>query len=169
MKIICIFAENLFAFHYHNEVDNEYNRLMELWTDVTYLRNYATKNNIDNIYGFINEILENAEQIQDLLENISKIQESYSIYFQPLQNSERNKLLALQKGKIKRNRLRYYAIKLDENCFVITGGAIKMSQTMQEHPDTERELRKLKRARAYLNKNGVFDEDSFYELFIEQQ
>lgn len=99
MKIICIFAENLFAFHYHNEVDNEYNRLMELWTDVTYLRNYATKNNIDNIYGFINEILENAEQIQDLLENISKIQESYSIYFQPLQNSERNKLLALQKVK----------------------------------------------------------------------
>ena len=92
MKIICIFAENLFAFHYHNEVDNEYNRLMELWTDVTYLRNYAAKNNIDNIYGFINEILENAEQIQDLLENISKIQESYSIYFQPLQNSERNKL-----------------------------------------------------------------------------
>jgi len=169
MKIICIFAENLFAFHYDDEVDNEYDRLMGLWTDVTYLRNYATKNNIDNIYGFINEILENAEQIQDLLENLTKNKESYGIYFQPLQNSESNKLLAFQKGKIKRNRLRYYAIKLDENCFVITGGAIKMSQTMQEHPDTDKELNKLKIARAYLNTNGVFDEDSFYELLIEQQ
>lgn len=169
MKIICIFAENLFAFHYDDETDNEYDRLMELWTDVTYLRNYATKKNIENIYGFINEILENAEQIQDLLENLTKNKESYGIYFQSLQNSERNKLLAFQKGKIKRNRLRYYAIKLDENCFVITGGAIKMSQTMQEHPDTDKELKKLKIARAYLNINGVFDEDSFYELLIEQQ
>ena len=77
--------------------------------------------------------------------------------------------MAFQKGKLKENILRYYAIKLDENCFVITGGAIKMSQTMQEHPDTTNELKKLEKARAYLKQNGVFDEDSFFELLIEQQ
>lgn len=76
--------------------------------------------------------------------------------------------MAFHKGKIKKNRLRFYAIKLDANCFVITGGAIKMSQKMQDHPDTNNELIKLKKARAYLNINGVFDEDSFYELLIEQ-
>ena len=169
MKIISIFADKLFAFHYDNEVDNEYDRLMELWTDVSFLRNYAKENSIDNVNSFVNDILQNAEKIQDFLENLDQNNQPYGFYFEPIQDSERNKLLSFQKGKIKKNRLRYYAIKLDKNCFVITGGAIKMSQIMQGHPDTVNELKKMKIARAYLNENGVFDEDSFYELLIEQQ
>lgn len=169
MKIVRIFADQLFAFHYKNEVDNEYDRLMDLWTDVAYLRTFAKKNNIGNVNEFINDILRDAEQIQDYLENLSKNKQPYGFYFEPLQDSERTKLLAFQKGKIKRNQLRYYAIKLADDCFVITGGAIKMSQTMQEHPDTDRELTKLKAARSFLNKKGVFDEDSFFELLSEQQ
>lgn len=43
-----------------------------------------------------------------------------------------------------------------------------MSPTMQEHPDTNNELKKLKTARAFLHNNGVFDEDSFFELLSEQ-
>jgi Holliday junction resolvase RusA-like endonuclease len=103
------------------------------------------------------------------LEDIDQNKEPFGMYFEPLQNSERTKILAFQKGKIKRNRLRYYAIKIDLNCFAITGGAIKMSQTMQDHPDTDNELKKLANARAYLNKNGVLNEDSFFELLIELQ
>jgi hypothetical protein len=38
---------------------------------------------------------------------------------------------------------------------------------MQEHPDTAYELTKLVNARAYLNANGVLNEDSFFELLIE--
>ena len=169
MKIVRIFADQLFAFHYDNEVDNEFDRLMELWTDVSFLKSYANKNNIDDVTTFINDILQDAEQIQDFLGNLNHNNQPYGFYFEPLQESERNKLLAFQKGKIKKNRLRYYAIKLDANCFAITGGAIKMSQKMQEHSDTDSELTKLKIARTYLDKNGVFDEDSFYELLIEQQ
>ena len=44
-----------------------------------------------------------------------------------------------------------------------------MSQKMQEHPETDKELTKLKAARTYLKENGVFDDDSFYELLTEQQ
>ena len=169
MKIVRIFADQLFAFQYEGEVDNEYDRIMELWTDISFLRAYAKENNIINVKKFVNTILQDAEQIQDFLENINQNKEPYGFYFEPLQNSERNKILAFQKGKIKENILRYYAIKLDDNCFVITGGAIKMSQTMQEHPDTDNELKKLEKARAFLKENGVFDEDSFFELLIEQQ
>ena len=168
MKIVRTFADQLFAFHYKNEADNEYDRLMELWTDVTFLTAYAKENNIVNVKKFVNDILQDAEQIQDFLENLNQNKEPYGFYFEPLQDSERKKILAFQKGKIKKNRLRYYAIKLDDNCFVITGGAIKMSQTMQGHPDTDNELTKLKEARAYLKQNDVFDEDSFFELLIEQ-
>ena len=171
MKIFSIFAEQLFAFRYDDEVDNEYDRLMELWTDVTYLNSYAKKHNIDNVAAFINDILQDTEQIQDFLENLNQGKKPFGLYFEPIQEAERNKLLAFQKGKIKKNRLhrlRYYAIKVDTNCFVITGGAIKMSQKMQEHTDTNNELTKLKKAKAYLQENGVGDEDSFYELLIEQ-
>ena len=169
MKIVPIFADKLFAFHYKGEAVNEFDRLMDLWTDIAFLIDYLKENNITNVKKIVKDILQDAEQIQDFLDNISQNKEPYGFYFEPLQNSERNKLLAFQKGKIRENILRYYAIKLDENCFVITGGAIKMSQTMQEHPDTTNELKKLEKARVYLKQNGVFDEDSFFELLIEQQ
>jgi hypothetical protein len=169
MKIVPIFADKLFAFHYKGEAVNEFDRLMDLWTDIAFLIDYLKENNITNVKKIVKDILQDAEQIQDFLDNISQNKEPYGFYFEPLQNSERNKLLAFQKGKIKENILRYYAIKLDENCFVITGGAIKMSQKMQEHTDTTNELKKLEKARAYLKQNGVFDEDSFFELLIEQQ
>lgn len=169
MKIVRIFADQLFAFQYEGEVDNEYDRLMELWTDVTYLKAFAQNNGIKNSMGFVNNILNDAEQIQDFLEDLNQNKDPYGFYFEPLQLSEFNKLPSLQKGKIRENQLRYYAIKLDENCFVITGGAIKMSQKMQDHPDTNNELIKLKKAKEFFIINEVIDTDSFFELLIEQQ
>jgi len=56
------------------------------------------------------------------------------------------------------------ALKIDDDCYLITGGAIKMSQKMGDHPDTAKELVKLQNARSYLNQNDVFDQDSFLEL-----
>ena len=168
MKIVSIFADQLFAFHYDNEADNEFDRLMDLWTDVAYLHSYAKRNNVADVKGFITDILQSAEQIQDFLNTIYRTNLLYGVYFEPLQESEKKKIiLPFQKGKIRRNQLRLYAIKLEDNCFIITGGAIKMSQKMSEHPDTANELVKLTVARNYLNKNGVFDEDSFFELLSE--
>lgn len=168
MEIVVIFEEKLFSFRYENEQDNEYDRLMNLWTNASYLQAYAKKNKVKDVYGFIEDILQHAEEIQDFLENLSQNKKPFGFYFEPLQESEaKRKILPLQKGKIPKNQLRLYAIKLDTNCFVITGGAIKMSQKMDEHPDTKNELVKLNNARSYLNKNGVVDADSFVELLNE--
>lgn len=166
MRIVRIFADQLFACQYEGEEDNEYDRLMELWTNVEFLTHYAKENNIPDVRKFVVNILQSAEQIQDFLENINQNKEPFTAYFEPLQYSEINKVLSLQKGKIRKNILRLYAIKLDDTCFLLTGGAIKMSQTMQGHPDTNREIEKLKQVRAYLKENGVFDEGSFFELLI---
>lgn len=168
MEIVTIFASSLFTFHYDEELDNEYDRLMDLWTDVNYLQAFAKRNKVKDVYGFIEDISGNAEEIQDFLDNISQNKEPFGYYFQPLQESENDKkILPLQKGKIRRNQLRLYAVKIDANCFVITGGAIKMIQKMEDHPDTEKELSKLKQARKYLTQKGVIDEDSFFELISE--
>ena len=169
MKIIAIFTDRLFSCHFENEKDNEFDGLMDLWTDAGYLHAFAKKSNVTDVQGFINDILQDAEQIQDFLDNIHENKQPYGFYFEPLQEMERKKaILSFQKGKIKRNQLRLYAIKLDKNCFLITGGAIKMSQKMEEHTDTAKELVKLNNVRNYLNQYGVFDEDSFFELLSEE-
>ena len=64
--------------------------------------------------------------------------------------------------------LRIYAIRLEPNVYVVTGGAIKLSRTMQEREHAARELDKLNRCKAFLKANGVFDQDSFVELTNEE-
>lgn len=157
----------MFSFHYDGETENEFDKFMELWSDVAFLKKFAEQNSVPDVEGFVHAILANMEQLQDYLEEISREKLKYGIYFQPLQDSETRKILSLQKGKIRDNKLRFYAIKLDKDCYVVTGAAIKMSQRMQDHPDTHQELIKLQKARLYLQENGVFDGDSFYELIIE--
>ena len=170
MKIDAIFVPTLFAFHYSGEVDNEYDRLMDNWTDVSYLRKYAKDNAIENINQFVKDRLNDAEQIQDVLEEITTNNQPLEFYFRTLFDTESGiKILSLQKGKIENNGIRVYAIKIDANCFVITGGAIKMSQAMQDHPDSNNELAKIKAAKEYLQENSIFDIDSFYELINELQ
>lgn len=65
--------------------------------------------------------------------------------------------------------MRLYAIKIDEDTFVITGGAIKLplQHLMQDRAHTQLELSKLNKAKRYLEENGVNDNDSFYEFLNE--
>ncbi|MDP1814106.1 MAG: hypothetical protein Q8K92_06620 [Leadbetterella sp.] len=177
MRIETIFAQQLFAFVLPDgeEVSplNELDRLLELWTDTEYLFQFA-KDNLTgiNIAKYVRERQEDVEQIQDIIEKISKDETlKFETFFQPLHNEEYQvKSLSLQKAKTKhghrRNELRLYAIKIDENCFVITGGAIKLTQAVQEHPLTAVEFEKLKICRQFLKDNGVFDDNSLYEFIM---
>ena len=63
--------------------------------------------------------------------------------------------------------LRVYAIRLEKNVFVVTGGAIKLTRTMQERAHTQQELTKLNQCRQYLMDSGVFDADSFISMIEE--
>ena len=58
---------------------------------------------------------------------------------------------------------------LEKNVFVITGGAIKLTRTMQERSHTQAELDKLNQCRQYLASNGVFDSDSFISMIEEDE
>jgi len=61
--------------------------------------------------------------------------------------------------------LRIYAIRIDENLYAITGGAIKITKTMQEHKDTRNELAQLKYSRDWLKDQGIETDESFYLYF----
>ena len=49
MKIVAIFAPGLYSFHYETYDLDEFNRLMDLWTDVSYLYQYANENHVKDI------------------------------------------------------------------------------------------------------------------------
>jgi hypothetical protein len=153
-------------FQYDGEAEDEYFRLLDLWTDSTYLRQYAKDNNIADVKGFVEEILASTEYIDDLLIKMNKSNQTLESFFKPLNDLETGtRVLSLQKGR--RYSLRVYATKVDENLFVITGGAIKLVHKMSEHFDTRNEKNKLEAAKAYLKRNGVYDNDSFYDLINE--
>lgn len=173
MKIIRIFADRLFSFQYADETDNELSRLLTNWSDASYLYQFVTQHKADlpkyvEIPTLINQLVDNANTIDDILCEIStNLNRKLEEFFRPLDNQEYY-FVELSKQKGRKNYLRLYAIRIDENCFVITGGAIKFHHLNKDRPHTQKEMEKIERCRDFLKENGVFDADSFYEFINEQ-
>jgi hypothetical protein len=174
MKIVRIFADQLFSFHYNDEDENELERLLQLWRDVSFLYQFVTENQSDApkdipVEKLINQIIEDANDIDDVLIEISEVSSrNLEEFFRPLHNLEYN-IVRLSKQKGRKSYLRIYAIKIDHNCFVITGGAIKFHHLNDTRPHTKKEMDKITKCRDYLNANNVFDVDSFYEFLNEEK
>jgi len=167
MKIVPIFASYLYSFQF-KEGSDELSSLFDFWTNQEELRTYfqvhqdvLTYYHTD-IEEAIGQTIENAESLYDLL---SENKKNLDGLFQPL-SANSFSVKQLPHYKSRRKWLRIYAIKIESNYYVITGGAIKQLQTMQDHPDTNAEFIKLKKCRDYLISNGVFDPDSLID-FIE--
>lgn len=95
--------------------------------------------------------------------------------FRPLENSRMvDMLLGKEKGRLKKDIhhvswLRIYALKLASGIYIITGGAIKLTATMQEREHTLAELAKLEKVRQFLFNEHIIDDDSFIEYLKELQ
>lgn len=93
--------------------------------------------------------------------------------FRPLENQRFSEMiLGREKAKgfyrsAHTSWLRLYAIRLDSGRYIITGGAIKLTATMQERDHTLEELRKINSVRDFLISHGVFDSDSFNDYCYE--
>ena len=51
--------------------------------------------------------------------------------------------------------------------YIITGGAIKLTATMQERPHTQAELDKIEKVRRFLLDEGIVDDDGFIDYISE--
>ncbi|MEJ5144437.1 hypothetical protein [Sphingobacterium sp. MYb388] len=174
MEIVDIFAERLFAFRYAGEADNEYDRLLDLWGDMEYVYNFLKENKQDipkhrTISQIAGYIIDDAIEIDKTLIDITETEDKLlSHFFKPLHNLESGaRILSLQKGR--QFCLRIYAIKIDEDTFVITGGAIKLplQHLMEDKDHTKVELQKLNKAQDYLKEMGIYDRESFFEFLNE--
>ena len=57
--------------------------------------------------------------------------------------------------------LRIYALKFEPDTYLITGGTIKLTRTMEEREHTRQELIRLAQVRDFLLEQGAVDLDGF--------
>lgn len=182
-------SEGLYAVRFPEEELDEFERLFDRWADTQEVLQYCVANaaflkaehfNGQSIDQTVTRVHEEAAELEYLLEDFSekgfKGGDNLQMLFRPLHNRQ-YELPEHQETKAKvQNRqafpkpiLRLYGIRLGKNTIVITGGAIKLTRTMDEHPDTVRELEKLAEVKAFLKKNGLGNDgdlnDYYYEKF----
>lgn len=182
MKIIDTFAivkDSLYSVQYATEEINEFAKCFELWNDPIYLREFFEKHREDLGNEFWNGITieeailktrEDAKLFEEELIHLAETGktekfETLSTLFEPLSNGviedfEKDKA----KGMLRPSWLRIYAIRIEANLFVVCGGAIKLTLTMNDRDHLKLELEKLEFTRNFLQDDD--DENlEFFELF----
>ena len=173
--------DHLWAVKSQGKEDDELTDLFNKWNNVEYLLNFFTENfedlkghfHIERISQAISDTMDDAETLEELILDFPYT-ENLDELFKPLGAADsRATELSREKARNWDSRqhaswLRIYAIRLEPNIYVVTGGAIKLTRTMQEREHTAIELDKLNRCKAYLQSQGVFDKDSFVELTNEE-
>ena len=160
---------------------DELTSLFEQWNDANYLFKFF-RDNIDDLKSYF-KIERVSQAIQDTFEDSDALEELILTFpyteeldtlFKPLDVTDTKSMeLTRQKARNwERERhdswLIIYAIRLEPNVYVVTGGAIKLTRAMQDKEHTMIELNKLNKCKEFLKRNGVFDKDSFINLNMEE-
>ena len=181
MDIITIFTPvqnpdqelGLLSIQYDGEEQCEFDKLFENWQSPTYMAEFCQQNLVDiyvkfgcaiNAEDAARELMDEADDLLEILVQFAKGESSSGLLqhlFKPLNNHETNiVVLQLSKGSAatrhrKNTRLRIYAVRIGKNTYVVTGGAIKLTNRMEERDHTSKELTKLKMVRDWLKKEGI--------------
>ncbi len=168
----------LWAVRYDKDKDNALQKVLSQWSDAQWLAEFFMQNiddlisyfKITNVEDAIYQTMEDRDELSCIIMDISP-NANLDHFFRPLDNFRTSEmLLGKEKGKPhRRSWLRLYAIKLNVGIYIITGGAIKLTRTMQEREHTLQELSKMEKVRNFLINEGVFDEDSFNEYQQEAE
>lgn len=177
MEILHTFVPSLLSFKFSADEPDELEKLFDQWEDPIYLSEFFEENKKDidiSIDEAIYKVRGEAKFLRKKLINLTASKPvRLNELFKNLHNHEiKPKLLSPQKAP---NRwLRLYAIRIDENVYIITGGTIKLDggaiaannqYQMQDRNHTDEELKKIDRCRYFLLDEGVIDEESFNEIF----
>ena len=165
---------NLWAVRYDNCLDNVLDTILDQWNDVVWLRSFFKQNmndlasyfKITDVNQAIYDTIEDSDRLQCLILDISPDAILDDI-FRPLDNGRISEmLLGKEKARLRNTPrhaswLRIYAIKLEPGIYIITGGTIKLTRTMQEREHTLVELARMEKVRNFLLENDIVDLDSF--------
>jgi hypothetical protein len=183
MKISNIFVivrDSLFAAKFQKEECNAFARMFELWNDAEFLEAFFEEHKQDlnafwqhvsvqeAVIATMNEaILLERKLVAVAQTGLTDENETLSCLFRPLRNGT-TKLEELERSKVRGSRrhswLRIYAIRVDVNLFVVSGGAIKLTRTMNERSHLVTELEKLEYLRGYLG-DAENNELEIFEMY----
>ena len=146
------------------------------WMDLDYLESFFSKNNDDlSAYFHITDVdtaiydtLDDAYELRCMIMYISP-DANLNALFKHLENSRiAEMVLGREKAKGVWHRhdswLRLYALKVDNDSYLITGGAIKLTRTMGEREHTLRELARMEQVRNFLIGQGAVDMEGLKEI-----
>ena len=170
----------LWAVRFDGEDENEFIKTIDQWDDVQWLRTFFKENindliayfKISDINKAISDTIKDSDRLQCIVLNMS-MEADLSKLFRPLDNSQvSDAMLQKEKARLKRkfghaSWLRLYAIKLVPGVYIITGGAIKLTATMQEREHTRMELTKIDRVRRFLLEMNIIDDAGFIDYISE--
>ena len=162
----------LWAVVYDGDSQDILTKTLSGWMDPLSLMVFFTENRADlsaffhitNLEQAIYDTIADAASLSCLILDI-RPDLDLNVLFRPLENSRIHEmLLSREKAKGKRisghpSWLRLYALKLDDNIYLITGGAIKLTRQMSERPHTLNEIKKMEFVRNYLLDNGIIDSE----------
>lgn len=176
MEIFAIFPPYIYSIKYDNEEDNEFDRLFDEWNDITSVLNFLTQHKDmlkASVWKKVSEpelatkqVLDEAEALELLFEELnnhtSKGKEpDYDSHFHYLDGKYKFELEyepMKSYGGSSPSLLRMYAIKMDRNTYLITGGGIKLGATIQESPGLQDHvIQNIDKVRTWLKENGIMD------------
>ena len=182
MKFIRVIPDynHLWAVKEDEKETDELSMLFRQWNNLNYLLDFFLAN-MDDLRGFfkmekvsdaIRDTVEDAEELQRLILDFPYTERLDGLFHPLSLEDSRARELTREKARNWDRRqhpswLRVYAIRIEPNVYVVTGGAIKLTATMQEREHTQKELDKLNACRDFLKRNSVFDRDSFVEFYKE--
>jgi len=154
---------------------DEFTRLFREWTDIEWLESFFSENEADLFKPFWSPITIEQAVLKTRYEAITLRRlfrrlvgespeiriEKFRELFKPLQMIRKDdNYLGKKKayGTEQRSWLRIYALKVSDDMYIITGGAIKLTGNMEEREHTRIELEKLENCRWFLREQGLIDE-----------
>lgn len=170
----------LWAVRYEGEEDNSLRIVFNQWNDLEWLWDFFTENMTDlesyfritDVDQAIYDTIDDSNELECLILDITP-DANLDKLFHPLENNRTAEMmLGKEKARLWKcakhdSWLRLYAIKLEPGYYIITGGAIKLTRTMEEREHTLKELRKMELVRNQLIEQGAIDADGFEDYMNE--
>lgn len=116
----------------------------------------------------LEEFLDITDELRDAYsQDIKNLLKLLNQRFHPLVNTDTSSELLKSKAKPKRPKepwVRLYAVKVSNDLYLFSGGAIKLVRYMDDDEATKKEKRNLERLRDGLKELGLYDQDAYTEL-----
>lgn len=175
MEIVEIHKPYLYSIKFEEEELDEFNRLLEEWSDVESVKDFIDSNKeVYNSYlaRFFTDTFEAADQVaeeayamelyfEELKENLDSGQyPGFDDYFKFLEGKYECEMRYIpMKGYgegFRPSLIRFYAIKIKPNVYVIATGGIKLGRSIQDSPRLKDYIiKKIDNVRNYLSSLGI--------------